>query len=69
MGNNMIVPPGSNVLRELGDRCGGNGLEDMMDASDVRLDPPHVRVDCRVGERVLDEGVRVWFTAVHLPKC
>ena len=60
-GNDIVVPFGENVRRELGDRCGGNRLEGMMDADGVRLDLAHIWLDCRIRERALDERIRVWF--------
>ena len=60
----MVVPFGDNVRRELGGRCDGEGLEDVMGTNDVRFDLPHVWLDFRVGERVLDKGVRIRFQNV-----
>lgn len=61
LGDDEIFPLGDNMRRELGDRCGGDRLKDVMNVSDIRLDLLHVWLDYRVRERVVDEGVRIWF--------
>ena len=61
LGNDKIVPLGDNMRRELGDRCGGDRLKDVMNVSDIGFDLLHVWLDYWVRERVADEGVRIWF--------
>ena len=48
LGNDEIVPLGDNIRGELGNRCRDNRLEDVMNTNDVRLDLPHVWLNCRV---------------------
>jgi len=48
LGDDEIVPLGDNVRGELGDRCGGNRLEDAINVDGVRLDLPHVWLNCWV---------------------
>lgn len=61
LGNDKIVPLGDDMRGELGDRCGCNRLKDVMDVNDVRLDLLHIWLNHRVRERVVDEGVHIWF--------
>ena len=44
----MIIPLGEDMRRELGDCCGSQRLEGVMDADGVRLDLSHVWLDCRI---------------------